>query len=425
MKRAHLLLPVLFLISASLPVAAQYYQPKTIQFKGAPECTDQELLAAADLKNGMALTSAEINQHSKRLVDSGIFEKLDFSFDGQSLIYSLQQSDALYPVRLENLPFITSKDLDATLRARLPLYHGKVPVEGTLLDDVRAALEGMLASQGIHSTLTSTPFIDLKLQKMTAVSFAITTPAVQVGEVHLDSGGAQSDPKVKGILAKLTGSSYSIENTPDLIAANLANYYRDKGYLEVEVRAEPQSTLVITPEVVGIPFHVSIVPGTLYKLSSVQVAPGLLVTQADFDHQSHIHPGDIADGPRVRENWMYIERQYHNKGYLKASAHATPSFNRAEGTVGFSVTVEPGPIYKMGALTIQNVSDDLRAAMLAAWKMPAGSVFNEGAIRGFFATHNVNPALERVFAMVDFKYDLAPHDDTQTVDLTLRLERKH
>jgi outer membrane protein insertion porin family len=424
MKHAHLLLPVLFLISACLPVAAQYHQPKTIQFKGAPEYTDQELLAAADLKNGMTLTSVEINQHSKRLVDSGVFEKLSFSFDGENLVYSLQQSDALYPVRLENLPFITGKDLDATLHARLPLYHGKVPVEGTLLDDVRTAMEGMLASRGIHAALTSAPFTDLKLQKMTDVSLAITTPSVQIGEFHLDSGGAQ-DPKVKEVLAELTGLPYSMENTPDLIATNLGNYYRDKGYLEVEVRAEPQSTPVIAPEIVSIPFHVSIAPGSLYKLSSVQVAPGLLVSQANFDHQSHIHPGDIADGPLVRENWMYIERQYHNKGYLKASVHAMPSLNRAEGTVGFAVMVEPGPIYKMGALTIQNVSADLRAAMLAAWKMPAGSVFDEGAILGFFATHGANPALERVFVLVDVKYDLSLHDDTQTVELALRLERKH
>jgi hypothetical protein len=79
----------------------------------------------------------------------------------------------------------------------------------------------------------------------------------------------------------------------------------------------------------------------------------------------------------------------------------------------------------MGALTIQNVSADLRAAMLAAWKMPAGSVFDEGAILGFFATHGANPALERVFVLVDVKYDLSLHDDTQTVDLALRLERKH
>jgi hypothetical protein len=50
---------------------------------------------------------------------------------------------------------------------------------------------------------------------------------------------------------------------------------------------------------------------------------------------------------------------------------------------------------------------------------------NESAILEFFATTDVNPKLERVFATVDVKYVMRPNDDAHTVDLTLRLERKH
>jgi hypothetical protein len=78
----------------------------------------------------------------------------------------------------------------------------------------------------------------------------------------------------------------------------------------------------------------------------------------------------------------------------------------------------------MGKLTIENVSDDLRALMLKAWKMPEGAVFNEGAVLGFFATHDVNPQLERIFAAVNLKYTLRVNDDTRTVDTTIRLEKR-
>jgi hypothetical protein len=78
----------------------------------------------------------------------------------------------------------------------------------------------------------------------------------------------------------------------------------------------------------------------------------------------------------------------------------------------------------MGKLTIENVSDDLRAAILKAWKMPEGAVFNEGAIMGFFATSGVNPQLERIFAVVKIKYTLSPNDETHTVDTVIRLEKR-
>jgi hypothetical protein len=57
--------------------------------------------------------------------------------------------------------------------------------------------------------------------------------------------------------------------------------------------------------------------------------------------------------------------------------------------------------------------------------MHQGAVFNEGAIRGFFATAGVHPALERVFATVNVSYVLHPNDDSHTVDVVLRLDRKH
>ena len=110
---------------------------------------------------------------------------------------------------------------------------------------------------------------------------------------------------------------------------------------------------------------------------------------------------------------------------MKASVHPVASFDRAKNTVSYSVTVEPGPVYTMGKLSIASVTDDLRATMLAAWKMPAGTVFNEGAIRGYFATHGVNPGLESFFATVNLSYVLSLHDEDRTVDVILRLEKKH
>jgi len=79
----------------------------------------------------------------------------------------------------------------------------------------------------------------------------------------------------------------------------------------------------------------------------------------------------------------------------------------------------------MGAPSIENVSDDLRTQMMAAWKMPAGTTFNEGSIRSFFAIdRTVNPMLNRVFAAVDCRYTLHLNDEKRTVDVTLRLDRK-
>jgi outer membrane protein insertion porin family len=425
MKRTFfLLLTAIVLLCAGLPAAAQKFLPKTIQFKGAPEYSNQELLDAAGLKMGAVLSSAEMKEHSQTLMDTGVFEGITYTFDGVDLVYSLTPFAALYPVRLVNLPLTPGKELDAALHDRFPLYHGKAPIEGGLLDSVLHTLEEMLAAQGIQAKVTAVPFTDQRLRQVTAISVAISNPPVQVGEIHLDGASAAIDPAARQILARLTGSSYDLEGTPRRIEVDLGNYYRDKGYLEAAIRATAERPPVVTPEAVHISLVVSVLPGQQYKLAGVQLASDLPVTQAEYDRLSKVHPGAIAEGQRMREDWQLIERQYHYKGFMKAEVHSTPSFDRTRGTVNFAVTVDPGPVYQMGKLTIQNSAEDLRAAMLAAWKLPAGAVFSEEAIGKYYLTQGANTALGRTFASANCKYILTLNDDTHTVDVVLRLEKR-
>lgn len=110
---------------------------------------------------------------------------------------------------------------------------------------------------------------------------------------------------------------------------------------------------------------------------------------------------------------------------MEAAVHPTPTFDRVKGTVSFAVTVDPGPVYTMGKLTIQNGADDLRAAMLAVWKLPARAVFNEGAMRGFYSKLPPKSPLARTMMTADLMFATHLNKDTHTVDVTLRMEKKH
>ena len=109
---------------------------------------------------------------------------------------------------------------------------------------------------------------------------------------------------------------------------------------------------------------------------------------------------------------------------MQAKVHPAPSYDRAQGTVSFAVTAEPGPVYTMGKLTIENTADDLRAAMWSAWKLPTGAVFDESALRAYFGGQDPHSPLGRTFASANCKYKLTMDDEAHTVDVSLRLERK-
>jgi outer membrane protein assembly factor BamA len=422
MRRFVSLLAAFLVVFASLG-SAQEYQPKSIQFKGAPEYSDQELLTAAQLKPGISLSVDAMKDHARILLDTGVFDNITFQFTGVDLRYVLTPSTTLYPIRLANLPLAAGKDLDAKIHDRVPLYHGKVPADSGLMEQVRAALEQILAAQGVTATVQAVATAGAA-PGAGAINFSIVSPPVVVGEIHLDSKSPALDAGADQILKKLAGQPYDLDGTPSQIATYLGNYYHDKGYLEAHAEPAPMAARAAA-DLIQIPFQVSLTPGMQYHLGEIRFAPILLASHADFDRQSALHFGDTADGQRLTDDWQYIARQYHNHGYMQASIHPAPSFDRFKGIVSFDVTAEPGPVYTMGQLTIENVSDDLRAAILAKWTVPPGTVFNEGAVRGFFVTHAVNPELERVFAAVNVKYTQQLNDETHTVDLTIRLEKKH
>ena len=429
MKRTFfLLLTALILFASTQPAAAQKFLPKTIQFKGAPEYSDQELLAAAGLKKGTVLDFAEMKGHSQKLLDTGLFENVGFKFDGVDLVYTLVPSTELYPVRLENLPLAPGKELDAALHQRFPFYHGKVPAEGGLTEQVRQALEAMLAAKGIKATVAAVPFTDQKLMQVTAMSYAITAPPVRVGQIHLEGVSPEMQAKVKQIADHAMKTDYITENAAGNIEHSFALLYTDEGYVTVKVHAERSGNTIAGSEAIEIPYNVTVEEGRLYKLGSIHLPSGELLNMAEINKiagvgSNSVEKMSVKGGVALRTALLYVTGQYKSKGYMDCVVTPHSQLDEAAGIVNYTFEVQPGPVYTMGKLIIQNTADDLRAAMWSAWKIPTGAVFNESAIQTYYSSQGNTP-LGRTFASANCKYTLAKDLESHTVDVALLLEKK-
>ena len=429
MKRMFVLfLTAIILFASGQPATAQKFQPKSIQFKGAPEYSDEELMAAAGLKKGAVLAFDDMKSHSQKLMDTGLFETLSFKFDGVDLVYTLSMHTELYPVRLENLPFVPGKELDVALHERFSLYHGKVPGEGGLAEEVRQALEEMLAAKGIKATVKATPYTDPKSNTVTAISYSITDPAVKVGEIHLEGVSPEMQDKVKSVANRVMKSDYNTENSADNLERAFTFFYTDEGYAKVKVHAVQAGNPVAGSRAIEIPFNVTVEEGRHYKMGSIYLPSGELLTQAEINKaagtvSTAVEKQSVTAGVALRTALLYVTGQYKSKGYMDCVVTPHPQYDDAAGIVHYTLKVEPGPVYTMGKLTIQNSAEDLRAAMWSAWKMPTGAVFNESAIQTYYSTQGNTP-LGRTFASANCKYTLTKNIETHTVDVTLRVEKR-
>jgi outer membrane protein assembly factor BamA len=422
------MLSVLPLLCCALPSTAQSFVPKAIQFNGDSDYSSAELAAAAGLTAGESLTNAKLNESTTQLLGTGLFEDVRYAYNDQLLAFQVIPA-AAYPWRLENFPINLGKDLDDRLRARFPLYRGKVPASGALLNAVSDELQEELAARKIAASVTASLYADPGQSKITAISFSITSPDVQIGEIQLGVLSGSMASRVRLVASKLTGSPYSADNSAKQLEASLTDLYQQQGYLEAKVHATARPEPVVNAKGVHIPFTLAIDEGPQYKLGGVQFASDGIVAQAAFDklrgQQPSPLPGTIASPEMLRKSCEFITREYHNKGYMHAQMIPTPTFDRAHGTVNFLITAQPGPQYTMGQLSVENVSAETRQMIATALNLPQGAPFNEGAVIGITTASNVNPDLQRFFAAESMYYTLNLHDDSHTVDVDFTPAKKN
>ena len=411
------------LLCCALVATAQSFVPKTIQFNGDNEYSNAELLTAAGLASGEELDTAKLNHATQKLLDTGLFEDIRFAYNDQLLAFQIIPA-AVYPFRLENFPLNFGGDLESRLHARFPLYRGKVPASGALLNGVSEELQEELAAMKIPAAVSSSLYAEGNPVKITAISFSITKPDIQVGEIQLGVLSATMVGKVRLLTAKLSGSPYSTDTSSRQVEAGVTAFYETQGYLEAKVHATASPKPVVDAQGVHIPFSLVIDEGPQYKLASVQLAPDVIVPQATFDQLRGQQPGEIVSPEKLRKSCDFIAREYRKKGFLKAGVILTPAYDRAHATVSYLVRAQPGPVYTMGELKVENVDEEMREKIAAALPLPQGAPFNEGAIVSMTATHNVSPELERFFVSENLFYKLNLNDEAHTVDVDLTPQKK-
>lgn len=418
---------LLFAISVSVavrPAAAQTFLPKSIQFQGDSDYTTDELMEASGLKLGSALTRDEMNDAAKRLMATGVFDQLAYKFDGQDLIFTMTSASVLYLVRIDNLPLTPGPLLEADLHRRVPLYHGKVPSEGTLLNDVRGAFEQMLAAEGIKVSVTAVPYGERKVHnKVTAMSFAIASPPVRLGAIQFEGVSPALLPRVQATAQHVPDFSFDSNVTAGALAERLSSFYQDLGYAAVKVKVTQSGNPVMSADAILVPELVNVDEGKIYKTTAIRLPPNCLVSQDEADRIVAAHD-DGMSGSALHKLLSRIENQYKSKGYLDLVVTPLPAFDEATATVRYTIEIISGAVYHVAYVKFENVYGDLRTHLMRAWQLLPGDPVDVTYLDTFMSKAEAqDPMLKRSLADLLVHFETSADPVTHDVDIVIRLER--
>ena len=414
MFRRGLFCILLSVAAVGVSAHAQKFVPKKITFSGTT-ANQAELLAVTGLRPGDTIGQAEIQAGAQKLIDTGLFSDVRFAFDGVELTYALKPAESMEPVSYANFPWWDEKTLTAAVAAKVPLFHGSVPAESGLQQQVAAALTALLAEKGVAgATVTAVPARDEKMHDA-GVQFHIDAPPVKLGTVTFKGvSGAWTDP-VAAIEKAASGQDFDPSNEATLETALRAVYHR-QGYLDVALTGYAHGEPHLADGGVVVPVRGTVVAGAQYRLFGLHLTGDVLMTPDEFAKVAKLHPGDIANEDLLRNTLAAVSMPYKAHGYLRAKIDATATKDTANHTVDYSIAIEPGAVYHMGELSLVNLNDQQKAQVMQYWPLHPGDVYDAILVPQFlFKYKNQLHSLDGWSA----SYKQFEHEDTHIVDLVV------
>lgn len=394
------------------PSAPKKVPAQAVRFQGAPQYSQEELLAATGMKPGVRPSPNDVKARAKLLIDTGLFATVKYTNDSKGLIFTLTPAPQLYPVYLDNLPIQPGKQLDDKLHDRFPLYHGQAPARGSTLDGICQALEEMLAAQGVNATVKADLTSGLGPQKITAMDFKVTSQAVKIGPIQLAGVSAAMQARANGLAGGETGNDYDSQNTAAGLQRAFEDLYQDQGYAAVQVTVTQTAPFDLSDQSIGVPFSVAITEGGVYNLGTITYPVDALVPRAEVEKVLAKYPAN--SGRPVNLFLLAVRDAYHAHGYLDCSIVPHPSYNETTHIVNYSFDIAQGELYQMAAVEFDGAPDAMAVKLKSAWKLPPGSAFDESYVSGFAAAAQkkdkpLTKWMQTVIMTYDIKADPATH----------------
>ena len=392
-----------------------------VKVKGTTRYTQEEIVAASGLELGQRVSDDDFKRAAQQLGETGAFSNVAYSFqyapEGTTLEWTLEDNGQLVPAEFDNFVWFTDGELKQKLRARVPLFDGRLPAAGALADQISEALQAMLLERKIpgHADYLRAAQGETAV---TSVVFSVSGVEIQIRKVAFSGAGAQELPALEKAAAKIAGQTYQRSILHVQSDKELLPVYQARGYLKATI-GDPQPSVVEQNEdgtVVDVTFPVD--AGRQYNLSGVTFSGNAAFPADQLKGLIHQKAAEPANSVALDADIEEIRRLYHTKGFMTAQIRALPAFDEEKGTASYDVKVNEGDVYHMGDLDVRGLDDRTASKVDYLWELRGGSVYDASYFKRFL------PQLKDVIKLGDWEIRLyeSVNAKDHTVDVTLHFD---
>jgi outer membrane protein insertion porin family len=378
------------------------YKLLRIHVKGMSQLQEDDVIAASGLRLGQYASENDFKQAIAKLGNTGLFTDLTYSYhyspDGCDLEIQISENGELLPIIFDNFVWFSDDDLIVQLHRDLPLFSGRLPVNGDLPDQVADSLNAMLDQRKIlgkaayfRGAKENGP-IDLYVYK-------VNSHPVIIRNMDFPGASAAELPQLQSAVKSLAGQEYLRTRMLAQEKLSLLPVYLAHGYLKASFSSAQVKVVEDGPRtLVDVSFPVD--PGTQFKLGGIEWQGNTIVAADKLEELVHLKPGEAANAVRLKFDLDAVKKLYGSKGYLFARIDTLPNLNDAQSTVNYQLKVTEGDLYRMGNLELDGLDADASQKMVAQWQLKRGDPYDNTYLRKFFSLMYRDVGLRRPYNVV-------------------------
>jgi outer membrane protein assembly factor BamA len=379
---------LVLLLSIAIPAQMHQHSPKdhppsayklvSIKVTGAPRHKPQDVIRATGLQLGQVVHKEDLEDVVRLLGESGAFTdisySLEFSPNGTKLELTVQDSKKFVPVNFDNLVWFSNEELFNKLHGSVPLFDGKVPVTGQMVNQISDALQVLLDEEKIVGQVDTRRVPDDGA--IEAFTFTVTGLHITIRDVEFSGADTADLPLLVASAKRLQGAEYMLPTLRTMADKTFLPVYHERSYLKAAI-GDPQAHVVSTEEdhvLVDVTFPVH--PGKQYKVSGLEIAGCKAVPEDTLRSLIHVKAGETANAIQLEKDLQAVKQVYGTRGYVAATVTVESRPDDSGPTVQYLVRISEGDVYRMGDLKIHGLDSKTTARLENDWTLRPGDVYD-------------------------------------------------
>lgn len=384
------------------PALAQSYSFSNVVIEGNDRVDATTVLSHAGIGQGQTLTTGQLNDAYQRLVNSGLFEKVELQPQGSTLKIVVKEMPMVSVVDLQGNKRLKDERLKDLVKSKARNVFNPATAEADA-----AAIAEAYRTEGRLAASVTPKLIRRSDNRVDLVFEIVEGKVVEVERLSFVGNRAYSDRRLRqvldtkqaGLLRQIIGRDTFVAERLELDKQLLKDFYLSRGFIDVdvtdatgEISAERDASFVTFTVQEGQQYRI----GTVNTTSSVEG-----VDAVEFASVQKLRSGSVYSPALIENNIARMENLALKKGLNFVWVEPVLTRNEETQTLDIEFVLSKGDRVFVERIDIEGNTTTLDQVIRRQFRTAEGDPFNPREIRqaaeriralGYFGDANVEAA---------------------------------